>query len=160
MENQFFLKSDIQSNISDIETILSSNILNIKNPTLQKGAFIHMLILLRDLMFKSEKYATKVNFTDDVITNAKIKDVSDLIIFVRNALCHPDSSNNYLINDNIKATYNVIYGKGTFMKIDDITIASDYDDDICFLFGPQKIYLKRHILRAFEEAKTNLKDFL
>lgn len=42
------------------------------------------------------------------------------------------------------------------MQINDIEIKSEFDDDVCFFFGTQKIYFKRHILRAFEEAKQKL----
>ncbi len=32
----------------------------------------------------------------------------------------------------------------------------DYADDVAFIFGYQRIYLRRHIFRAFDEAKANL----
>jgi len=36
------------------------------------------------------------------------------------------------------------------------SLQSKYDDDQSFGYGEQLIYLKRHIVRAFEEAKSEL----
>jgi len=41
-----------------------------------------------------------------------------------------------------------------------ISLTSDYTDDICFFFGVEKIYLRRHVLRAFEETKRQLVPLL
>lgn len=158
MDIDFFTKGDIESDIKTIEKLLETEIFlpnNISHP-LCKSAFIEMLICLRDLMYKAERYSTRINFTDDVVQTEKVTDVTDLIKFVRDALCHPDIPNHYLIKDKIKATYNVAHGKCNLISIGDIIISSDYDDDICFFFGEEKIYFKRHILRAFNEAKKKL----
>ncbi|MFQ5431942.1 MAG: hypothetical protein ACE5EN_05500 [Nitrospinota bacterium] len=45
-------------------------------------------------------------------------------------------------------------------RIGNFEQASDYNDDTCFFFGAQKIYLKRHIVRAFEESKSKLLPLL
>ena len=55
--------------------------------------------------------------------------------------------------------FNVIFGKGTLAQIGDLTMTSDYDDDICIFFGDQKIYLVRHIIRAVKEAELYLKEY-
>lgn len=162
MDLDFFTKGDIEDDIGRIQTLLQTEIFlptNINHP-LCKSAFIDLLICLRDLMYKAEKYSTRINFDDDVLKTDKISDVTDLIKFVRDALCHPDIPHHYLVKGKIKATYNIAFGKCNFMKMDDIIIKSDYDDDICFFFGEQKIYFKRHILRAYEEAKQKLLPLL
>jgi hypothetical protein len=162
MEIDFFSKCEIEEDIGRIQNILRTEIFlppNINHP-LCKSAFIEILICLRDLMYKCEKYSSRINFTDDVIQTSKVSDVTDLIKYVRDALCHPDIPNHYIEKNNIKASYNVAYGKCNLMKIGDTEICSDYNDDICFFFGSQKIYFKRHILRAFEEAKDNLSKLL
>ncbi len=121
-----------------------------------RAAFIELLIALRDLMYKSEKFSTRIAFVDDVKRTEKINDVSDLITYVRDALCHPDSENHYIEAGNIKSTFNVAFGKVKVLKMGDFEQSSQYQDDICFFFGSQGIYLKRHIMRAFEEAKCKL----
>ena len=107
-------------------------------------------------MYKAEKYGKRICFVDDIVKTNEIQDISDVIKYVRDALCHLDSDNHYVEQGNIKASYNVVYGKWRLLKIGNSEQASDYDDDVCFFFGSQKIYLKRHILRAFEEAKAKL----
>lgn len=154
----FFTKSDIESAIHRIDELLSCGIFQQQNShnVLFRAAFIDLLIALRDLMYKSEKLSSRIAFVDDVKKTDKIKDVSDLIKYFRDALCHPDSENNYIEVENIKSTFNVAFGKANLLKIGDFEQSSQYPNDICFYFGSQGIYLKRHIMRAFEEAKSNL----
>lgn len=154
----FFTKSDIESAIHRINELLSCGIFQQQNShnVLFRAAFIDLLIALRDLMYKSEKLSSRIAFVDDVKKTDKIKDVSDLIKYFRDALCHPDSENHYIEVENIKSTFNVAFGKANLLKIGDFKQSSQYPNDICFFFGSQGIYLKRHIMRAFEEAKSNL----
>ena len=154
----FFTKSDIESSVRRIDDLLGCGIFQPANShnVLFRAAFIEILIALRDLMYKSQKYASRISFDNDVKKTDKIKDVSDLIKYVRDALCHPDSDNLYIEPGNIKSSFNVAFGKVNLMKMGDFEQASKYNDDICFFFGSQGIYLKRHIIRAFEEAKDKL----
>jgi len=94
-------------------------------------------------MYKAEKYAERVNFDDDIVKTNKIKDITDTIKYVQDALCHLDSDNHYVEKGNIRASYNVLYRKARLLKIGDFEQASDYNDEVCFFFGSQKIYLKR-----------------
>ena len=158
----FFTRSDIDSSIRRIDEILATNIFAPKNmghPFL-KSAFIEVLICLRDLMWKVEHYSSRIAFTDDIVATPKVKDISDTIKFVRDALCHPEIEHHFLVPDKIKATFNVVYGKGTLLSVGSVTQSSDYEDDVCFFFGAHKIYLNRHIRRAFEEAKQKLLPLL
>jgi hypothetical protein len=115
---------------------------------------------LRDLMYKAEKYDTRISFTDDVKVTENVTDVTGLIKYVRDALCHPDSDNHYIEKGNIKATFNVCFGKGTLLKMGDFEQSNPYQDDISFFFGSQRIFLRRHVLRAYEEAKNKLAPLL
>lgn len=157
-EIDFFTKSEIESAIQRIDELLSCGIFQPKNSqdVLFRAAFIELLIALRDLMYKTSKYASRITFDDDVKKTDKIKDVTDLIKYVRDALCHPDSDNHYVEEGNIKASFNVAFGKAKLLKIGDFEQTSNYPDDICFFFGSQGIYLGRHIVRAFEEVKGKL----
>ncbi|MBF4376217.1 hypothetical protein EAY46_24850 [Vibrio anguillarum] len=164
MENNmdFFSKSEIESSLSRIDELLSCGIFHPNNSShvLMRAAFIEMLISLRDLMYKTEKFSERIDFKDDVLVEGKVKDVSDLIKYVRDALCHPDSDNHYIDKNNIKSSFNVAFGKCTLMKIGDFEQSSKYDDDVCFFFGLKGIYLKRHIMRAHQEAKEKLTPLL
>lgn len=177
MENQkiemdFLTQADIRSSINEIAEILKTGIFfglsdlpEIYSGTsqhhriVQKSVFIHLMILLRDLMFKSEKYSGKrVLFKDDIEPFKNVKDVTDLIKYVRDALVHLDSDNHKI--ESIKISFGVCIGKGNFMQIGEKLFASEYEDDIFFVFGESKIYLGRHIIRAYKEAKANLQPLL
>ena len=154
----FYTKSDIQISIRRVDELLSCGIFdqeNAQNPLVQ-SALTELLILVRDLMAKSRIYAKPVEFTDDVNVTETVKNVSDAIKFVRDAICHVDSDNRNHDECNARLSYNIAYGQCNLATIGDVEIKSDYPDDICFFFGNQKLYLNRHIARAFKEARHNL----
>lgn len=158
----YFTAGDIAQDIHRIETIYATNIFapsSRKHP-LVKSAFIEVMVCLRDLMAKTEKYGTRIAFADDMVVTAKIQDITELIAFVRNALCHIESANNFAMPDQIKSSFNIVYGKGTDDRAKGIELVSEYTDDTCFFFGLHKIYLRRHILRALEETKNQLEPLL
>ena len=154
----FLTKSDIETSFRRIEVLFRCGIFlpeNSQNPLVQ-SALAELLIRVRDLMAKSKKYSSPVEFSDDINTTEKISNVSDTIKFIRDAVCHIDSDNHNHEECGARMSYNIGYGKCSLMKIGDTEIKSDYEDDVCFFFGAQKLYLKRHISRAYEEAKANL----
>src|SRR6266581_8251218 len=61
-------KGDIQSDIRRAEDLLQSGIFDPSNAqsALFRAAFVDLLIALRDLMYKTEKYSRRITFTDDV----------------------------------------------------------------------------------------------
>jgi hypothetical protein len=154
----FHSQAEVDSSFERIDALLASGVFQATRArdVLFRAGFIELLIALRDLMYKTEKFSSRINFTDDVKVSEKIKDVSDLIKYVRDALCHPDSDNHYLEAGNIRASFNVAFGKAVLMKIGDFEQSSQYDDDVCFFFGSQRIYLQRHIVRAYREARARL----
>jgi hypothetical protein len=115
---------------------------------------------LRSRKLPESRNVSRIDFDDDVVKTDEIEDVTDLIKYVRDALCHLDSDNHYLETGNIKASYNIAYGKVNLLSIGEFKQISDYEDDVCFFFGSQKIYLKRHIVKAFEIAKDKLLPLL
>ncbi|MEN7527034.1 hypothetical protein [Cupriavidus sp. DL-D2] len=154
----FFDECEIKQSIQRIDELLGSGIFDRKHigNVLYRSAFIDLLICLRDLMFKCRKFSEPIRFTDDVVVTDEIKHVSDLVKYVRDAVCHPDSDAHYLEPGNIRASLNVLYGKGTLIQTGDFNSVSEHDDDVCFFIGRQRIYLQRHIVRAFNEAKDKL----
>ena len=162
MEIDALSKSEIEGNLNRIDAILETNIFakeNRKQP-LVKSAFIELLICLCDLMYKAEKYASRISFDEDVVKTDKINDVTDVVEYLRDALCHLDSDNHYLEQDDKNATFNIIYGKGSVLTLFGYVQESYHPDDVCFFYGSQKIYLNRHILPAVEEARSKLLSIL
>jgi hypothetical protein len=162
MEIEFFSKSEIENSFNRIHAILGTNIFdseNRMNPLL-KSAFIECLICLHDLMYKTEKYSSRIGFDEDIVKSDQVNDITDAIKYMRDALCHLDSDNHYLEEGGNKAIFNVIHGQGSIYTLFGYVQESYHQDDTCFFYGSQKIYLKKHILPAVEEARSKLLPLL
>lgn len=158
-------KTQIEADIRNIDRILSSGILEAHNDaaeTLWTAAFRELLICLRDLLSKAERFSSRVAFNDDVVADPKHKivDVTDLVRFARGIAGHPETSDDEIPNLGVKLSFCRIRGKGTLLQVNNLKLGSEYEDDICFLFGAHRIYLRRHLFRAFEEAKAKLLPLL
>jgi len=85
-----------------------------------------------------------------------VKDITSAVRYVRDAACHIESDN-YLLDGKTVFYFNIAYGKGKIANISGKELVSDYENDVCFFFGDQKLYLNRHIIRALNEVKIVLK---
>ena len=120
-----------------------------------KAAFIETMICLRNLMYHCKEHATRISFKDDINCTSSVRDITGLIEYFRNALCHIESPNHYI--NSMKFTFNVVVGKAeNAVVINGVNYGGSYEDDICVWVGDQKICLVRHVERAFEEAKSLL----
>ena len=162
MEIDFFSKSEIENSFNRIRAIQETKIFDKENrmSPLLKSAFIELLICLYDLMVKTEKYSSRISFDQDVVKNSQINDITDVVKYMRDALCHLDPDNHYLEEGDKKAVFNVIYGEGSIFTLFGYVQESYHPDDTCFFYGSQKIYLKKHILPAVEEARSKLLPLL
>jgi hypothetical protein len=151
-------KQDCQGTVQRINELLSCGIFDQANArnALHQSAFIELMICLRDLLHKSEKYAARVAFTDDILQNEYVKDVTGAITAVRDACCHIDSFKRNFDENGNRGAFNVAYGRCKFMKLGDLELNSDYDDDIAVFYGKNRLYFKRHIVRAYTEAQQLL----
>lgn len=150
-KDDFFVKSQIQSNIGTIKKLMSSGVFS--SPALrlfQEPSFMSVILKLNDLLQKFDNLQYRITFNNDMDNG----DITDLVNKVRNAICHLDSPENLLDKKTqLKFVFNMIVGKGNAIAIGDNVIASsDYADDIAFYYGEHRIYLKRHIQRVMEEA--------
>lgn len=156
----FKTKSEIRSALDRTRKLIDSKILwdTKSKKVYRKSVLIEVLIHMKDLLIKSEKYLEKrISFKDDVIPDEvlKITDVTDLISNFRDAACHNDSFRREF-GSNVMS-FNEIVGKGTFMQIGDTIIGSEYEDEIAFNMGQNILYLKRHIEKAFQELESHFK---
>ena len=151
-------RQDCELSFRRIEQLFDSGIFSSENARnlLQVSAFIELMICMRDLMHKCEKYATRISFTDDVLTNEYVSDATDAITAVRDACCHINSFKKLFDDHGNRGGYNVVYGKGAFARIGNLELRSDYDDDVGIFYGRNRVYLRRNIVRAFDEAKALL----
>lgn len=153
---------DCEHDARRIHELLSCGIFDQKNNNhlLRPSALIELMICLRDLLYKAEKYAGRVAFTDDIETNNYVKDITGVVTAIRDACCHIDSFKAHLDGNFNRGRFLTFYGKGVFMKGNDFELKSDYDDDIAIFFGANRLYMKRGIVRAFEEAVAKLSPFI
>jgi hypothetical protein len=152
---EYQLKFEFENAISRTQELLDSRILwNEIGALHYNSVFIEVLINLKDLLKKSEKHLTKVDFKDDVLADDKLRiyDVTDLISNFRDAACHNDSFRRKY--GSMVSSFNIAIGKGVHMQIGDKIIESNYEDEVMFIMGINSLYLKRHIERAFVEIKT------
>jgi hypothetical protein len=157
-----YTRCDIESDIERIRTILGCGIFapeNARHPLFQ-SALTELLIRLRDLLAKSENYAQRIAFSDDVTIKGSVTDVTALVAFIRDAVCHIDSGKHNHDEFQARISFNTAFGAGCLIKFGDTRIESEYEDDVAFFFGPHRIYLKRHIARAFNEAVELLQPML
>lgn len=150
-KDDFFIKSQIQSNIWDVKNLLNTGVFNA--PVLrpfQEPAFISIILKLNDLLQKFRILHQRINFKDDISKG----DITDLVSKIRNAICHLDSPENLLDKETyLKFVFNMVIGKGNAVQIGNNVVAkSDYDDDIAFFYGEHRIYLKRHLIRVLNEV--------
>lgn len=152
---------DCQSSIERIRQLLGCGIFHPARSqhVLHDSAFTELMICLRDLLHKSEKYARRIDFTDDVLTNKYVNDVTDAVTAMRDACCHINSFKR-VFDDHGNRGFMVGYGKCDLYEGQGVHYTADYEDDTAFFFGSNRLYLNRHIIRTFNEAVALLTPLL
>jgi hypothetical protein len=150
---------DAQTSLMTVKRILESPIFN---PIDGRSVYFQpcitqVLIELSDVLQKAAKKNLRVNFTDDIPQSTKAKDITDLINDCRNASCHVTSGKR--IFDNNKFTFCAVSGYSpNAMMINGIALGCDYHDDVAIFWGNSRLYLVRHLFRAFHEANAAFPD--
>jgi len=172
--DDFVTKEKIENSVLTIEKILQTGIFDygeedfkrlsddpsvlekIRNPLI-KSAVVEILINLRHLLWACEELGDKrVKFDDDIIkmkykvkyTNGntkeeEIKDITDAVKYMRDAVCHIEDDEKRLV-ESMFIDSGFLYNNG----------------DVGFNMGRQTLYIKKHIVRALEEAKIILSKYL
>lgn len=153
-----------------IDAILSTNVLS-QNHALQPSALIETVICLNQLNLAAMKIGKRISFTDDVRIFYGVKDITDAVKEYRDAVCHIHANAHFISPDGspkqrnhrqkngenyTQISFTVIFGKGIIMQAPQYTIGSEYEDDVCFIFGAHRLYLRRHLMRNFQEVKVAL----
>ncbi len=150
-KDDFFIKTQIETDFRRVTELINTDVFS--DSTLivfREAVFTEVMIKLHDLLQKLNLLHKRVSFADDIDSG----DITDLVSNIRNAVCHMDSGEHKLRGDQqIKFTFNTAYGKTTLLSAGGKKLTSDYQDDICFFFGDNKIYLKRHIVKCIREAE-------
>jgi hypothetical protein len=121
---------------------------------LRKSALTELMVCLGELVKLCAVAGRPVDFADDVIVTPEVANAGDLIGFVRDELCHcgPGEENRSVFR------YAAVRGRALPIPTGGGTLIGgcDYDDDVAYCFADQRIYWKRHILRALDHAKATL----
>lgn len=153
-----------------IDEILRTNVLMVHHP-LRQSAFIETLIRLDQLNHQANQNGQRISFTDDLRIFPGVQDITSAVREYRNAVCHIYADAHFIAPDGTpkrrgrklkqgenyaKVTFSVIIGKSVLLQTPQFTIESEYADDVCYIFGAHRLYLKRHIIRNFFEARAIL----
>jgi len=154
-----------------IQQILDTKILDEANHhPLQESALIETLIRLDEILLAANEAGQRISFNDDLkLFPPKIKDITDTVHRCRHAVCHvlstsqiadskglPKSQFSRVTPSDYYVEFNAAWNKGVLFDSAGLKLESDYDGDAAFFYGPHRLYLKRHIIRAFKEAKNAL----
>jgi len=172
----------IQKAFNRIQQILDTHVLDQPdhNP-LQECAFIEILIRLDGILEFLSQTERRISFIDDVNLFASegkkkhknktdsVKDITDAVHQCRAAACHilgdsqfadsqgrPKQDRRKPTADHYYVEFNPAWGKGLLFDSPHFKLESSYNDDVCIFYGAHRLYLKRHIIRALQEAKEKL----
>lgn len=121
---------------------------------LRKSALTELMVCLGELAKLCAAAGHPLTFTDDVFVTSEVANAGDLIALVRDELCHCG----YGEESRSVFRYAAVRGRASRIPTGGGTLIGgcDYDDDVAYCFNDQRIYWKRHILRAFDHAKATL----
>jgi len=125
------------------------------------SALMEFIIHLKFLLESAEKFSVPVNFNDDIPEfNGQRKDgyrdINGLVKFFRDAICHQLAFDKRKISKKMVSRAS-IFQIGTTRSANDIgEHFCKYNDDIAFIMGDHYVYIKRHLIRAANEALVQL----
>jgi hypothetical protein len=131
--------------------------------TLFRSAVVEMIICLHESLQTAAKENVRINFVDDVLIRPDVADVTDAVRMIRDACCHTASGRSHVNSPLTRALFFVILRGGlghASANISGFAYVNDYADDIAIFFGKNRLYLTRHALRAYLEARTALEPLL
>ena len=114
---------------------------------------LFLLVNLNDLLQKMSHEGHRLIFSDDIHPECGAEDITSLINNARNAACHINSGQHLM--ESTKLVFNVVRGYVPHaFSINGVSMGSDYADDTALIFGANRVYLRRHIARAVNDAQT------
>ncbi len=129
---------------------------------------MEIILRLDDILRHMDSIGHRISFTDDLHLHSGITDITDTVREYRHAMCHVHATGHFTAPDGspkrerqpsvgfIDITFNVAFGKGVLHRAPGFVLESDYDDDVCFFYGAHRLYIKRHIIRALQQARSVL----
>lgn len=158
-QNYWLEDAALCRSIYEIESILQTGILSAAGSghPLFKPALVNVLICLNDLLQRAKQADKRVSFDDDVsYVFGEPKDVTTLINNFRNAVCHMPTRSTVVEGN--WAAWNIAVGPVVgIVEFANRTIgACPYPGEVVVNMGSLDIFLERHVLRAYSEARQAL----
>jgi hypothetical protein len=126
-----------------------------RNDLFYNCVLLEILCLLHDLMqhLRTNYKHLSITFTDDIkplegIGNNQYNDITSLITYCRNAACHipTDKRKGYAKAELVSFVKVVGFEDSIYTHL-----RCKYEDDAIIVFGDTFIYVKKHIVRAYNE---------
>jgi hypothetical protein len=147
----------LESALSTSGRILSSNFYEVDNPSfLSEACFMMLMVSMKDALMLLSELGRRISFNEDLPRGV---DVTKAIVDMRNAICHLGSRSRRAHPNGIFFSYGRVVGKGILAKIYDVELSNEYEDDVAFFYGSQRLLLKRHLVRACNEAIIQAKNY-
>lgn len=150
------LHQDYQNALSAIEkvhSILKVNIFSANPNWLSEASFTLMIIHLKDVCQLLARCGYRISAAEDLPEG---KDLTDHINDVRNAVCHIGSPLRHLSFGSL--SFGAMTCKGTLLSTPEFDLSNPHDDDIAVFYGRHRIFMRRHVWKATEDAVSHLKS--
>lgn len=153
------LKRDLLSELQRSEDLFNSQVLS-NHSIFSQSAFIEILIRLNFILQELSKNGRRIGWIDDVNVSKSVKDITDLVNYLRNAACHSDSPRNIITKTQTRFVFNIFVGKcpNAVQIGQNQSIGNDFEDDIAFYYGDKRIYLIRHLKRLLEQLPSEINN--
>ncbi|MBP9827935.1 hypothetical protein KBC55_02150 [Patescibacteria group bacterium] len=115
-----------------------------------ESVFIELMIRLDYVLQWLSRQGSRFAWGDDVDGG---RDITDLVNELRNSVCHQASSLNIIDGTSIKFMFNRFFRRSprAISLPDGQFLGCEYDDDVAFYYGSNRIYLYRHVERLLLE---------
>jgi hypothetical protein len=161
MDDLDLLKRELSFETERCADLFDSHVL-VSDSLFAQSAFIELVIRLNYVLQKLNSENRRVDWGDDVLPVQHPKDPNDITSLVnrlRNAACHAESPECYLYDTRTKFVFNRCFGKGPIMTLGNgQVVGGEYEDEVAFYYGANRIYLNRHIKRLLEELPGKIDE--
>ncbi|UFH54865.1 hypothetical protein [Spirosoma sp. KNUC1025] len=119
--------------------------------------WIHVICAISDLVRQASLAGKRIDFTQDVNIDDEGQDITSLLDSMRRSAYIVRSSMPSQLNLTILSpNLNHFYGAGAGHFSNGLLFACEYDNEMAFFIGRDRVFFYRHLMRAFMEARYYL----
>ena len=161
MENSTgtWTRGELNKNLDQIEQLLNQTCFkrDAIYTSLTQSSFIKLINLEAKLLRQAQQAGKRIDFLDEVGTNGRIEDITSLITMMSQFAFDFDKQTDNIRQEKILTPdINHFYGAGVGYFSNGLFFSCNHDDELAFFVGRNRIFFYRHLVRAFDEAKTYL----